>query len=157
MSNQQNPPRNQPDAVATNKGWRHPQTGELLVSVKGLPLREPVEEQPTDSKAGELEVVTSSLAGSQPLEVTVTIANAADLEGGHIHWGDGSPDLVPEMFDVAEHTHVYPNVGECTLKVTGTFKGGESDTVTKLVKITALGAKRGPKPKAKAEAQPEVK
>lgn len=26
-----------PDAVATNVGWVNPQTGEILVSVKGLP------------------------------------------------------------------------------------------------------------------------
>lgn len=31
-----NPPRWCPDAIATNRGWKHPKTGELLVSVKGL-------------------------------------------------------------------------------------------------------------------------
>jgi hypothetical protein len=30
------PPNYCKDAVATNRGWEHPKTGELLVSVKGL-------------------------------------------------------------------------------------------------------------------------
>ena len=31
-----NPPRYQRDAVASDKGWHHPQTGELIVCRKGL-------------------------------------------------------------------------------------------------------------------------
>jgi len=157
MSNQQNPPRNNPDAEATEKGWRHPQTGELLVSVKGLDtkkkeetkLPEPVE-GPTETVVGELDVVTSSLNGSTPLSVTITIKNPTDLVGGSVHWGDGSEDT--EITDPSgtviqkvEFTHTYVNVGECTLKVTGSFKDGTSNTVTKLVKI-----KKAPAPKKEA-------
>lgn len=166
MNIQNNPPRNNPDAVATEQGWRHPQTGELLVSIKGLEipaavniepivesseLNESQEDEKSDTIVGELEVITTSLAGAQPLTVKVTLPGAANIVSGSIHWGDGSPDTALELFEPAEFNHTYPNVGECTLKVTATFKDGETQTVTNIVKITTPGAKRGPKPKAKTD------
>lgn len=44
----QNPPRWQPDAIPTNRGWVHPRTGELLVSVKGLLNKQNIKPEKTE-------------------------------------------------------------------------------------------------------------
>jgi len=47
-----------PDAVASPQGWRHPKTGELLVSYKGLDtiVEEPKKEKKATKKVAEVEV-----------------------------------------------------------------------------------------------------
>lgn len=159
MANQNTAPRNTPDAVADETGWRHPQTGELLVSVRGLEVKKAL--APSVTK---LNITTSKLAGVQPLDVTVSAPDATTLTSINVHWGDGSPDdfitatlgaVVPS--EGVEYRHTYHNVGECTLKVTATFQDGNTDTVAKLVKIKAPAvAKATPKLKAE-EATTEAK
>ena len=142
--------------MTTETVWRHPQTGEIIpqtandlgpenttkpkkaAAAKVLP--QPVEGEKTEDVVGELDVKFTSLNGPAPLPVTVTLVNAADLVGGTIHWGDGAADVTLKLADAEAHTHTYKNVGDCTLKVVGTFKDGTTAEVEKLVKIKASKA-----------------
>lgn len=63
----QNPPKGNPDAVATKQGWRHPQTRELLVSVRGLAVAaEPVIEEVKQEEVVVEQPVVETLVVEEP-------------------------------------------------------------------------------------------
>lgn len=132
------------NAIATTVGWVNPDTGEIMVASRYLDNPVPYDRASFGKKTpapaavpnlNSFELVMVPESGPQPLAVQVTVQTSTPKPTKvHLHWGDGSEDSMLGP-DVETVTHVYPNIGKCTLTGTATFADGQTLIVKKLVKI----------------------
>lgn len=100
------PPKWAPYAIATERGWVHPKTGELLISLKGLKSR--IEKEQLDAVVLEIETPTECPVENTFVEITTEDPATAVIEIIAEPSSEGSVATVDPISEEIKESEVIP-------------------------------------------------